>query len=618
MAKSESGFTRRRFLELVGTAGGSAAVYETMTALGMINMPSAWNGPPQFPARAGRGTSVLVLGAGIGGLTTAFLLQQYGFQVDILEAQVRPGGRSLTARRGTVITEKNPDTGKLDAQECKFDQGLYLNMGPGRIPYHHERVLYFCRELKVPLEVYVMETTSNLFQSGKLMGGKAMPRRRIYSDTQGYIAELLAKAIDARSLDARLNQDDYEKLRCLLKNFGDLGEGNECAVCASRHKECADCASSSCGVCEKCRASCPACFTYDGSTRSGCAWPAEASSGARPIPVCSPAADRDCSSPCLDVFESCEPFPKLGLTELLRSEFWLHHFYQALEFEWQPTLFQPVGGMDKIVEGFTKRIARPIRYQCQVLDIQLLGDGVSVTFLDKASNKKLTRRADFCVGNIPMPVLKDISNNFSDDFKKAIAATEFEAACKVGWQANRRFWETDCQIYGGISYTDDMITQVWYPSNDYFTGKGTLTGAYIYEPQSLVFGRMGLKERLEVARRGGAKFHRQFEDNQTVPIELGLSIAWKNVPYQLGGWANWNPSNQEHNTAYRRLLRPDGRFFVVGDQASTLPGWQEGAMMSAENVVRQLVPQVMPAAAKAAPVPETVQAPNARRVVKGR
>ena len=321
----------------------------------------------------------------------------------------------------------------------------------------------------------------------------------------------------------------------------------------------------------------------------------------------------------MSVLWSCEPFPKLELKELLRSEFWLNHFYQALEFEWQPTLFQPVGGMDKIVDGFKRKIGNLIRYEREVQDIRLLPDGVSVTYLDKATNKKATRRADYCIGNIPMPVLNGISNNFSRDFKDAIAATEFEQACKVGWQANERFWETSCQIYGGISYTDDIITQVWYPSNDYFSAKGTLTGAYIYEPQSKAFADLGLKERLAVARRGGAKFHTQFNDNRVVPAELGLSIAWKNVPYQLGGWANWDPTNQTHKTAYRRLLRPDGRFYVVGDQASTLPGWQEGAMMSAEHVIRQLVPQASPALAAPTPVaPESIPVPNTRRVVRGR
>lgn len=49
MADSNIKWTRRRFLEMVGLAGGSAALYETMTALGLINTPAAWAGPPQLP-----------------------------------------------------------------------------------------------------------------------------------------------------------------------------------------------------------------------------------------------------------------------------------------------------------------------------------------------------------------------------------------------------------------------------------------------------------------------------------------------------------------------------------------------------------------------------------------
>src|ERR1700681_966401 len=103
MTDSTGGWTRRRFLEVVGKAGGAAAGYETMTTLGMINVPEAWAGPPRLP-KATRPTSVLVLGAGVGGLTAAYdLLHAGGYTVTVLEAQNRPGGRSLTARRGTRI-----------------------------------------------------------------------------------------------------------------------------------------------------------------------------------------------------------------------------------------------------------------------------------------------------------------------------------------------------------------------------------------------------------------------------------------------------------------------------------------------------------------------------------
>src|SRR5260370_7255589 len=65
----KKGVTRRRFLEQVGLAGGSAALYETMTALGLINLPEAWAGPPELPPGSGAGKSVVILGAGIGRRT---------------------------------------------------------------------------------------------------------------------------------------------------------------------------------------------------------------------------------------------------------------------------------------------------------------------------------------------------------------------------------------------------------------------------------------------------------------------------------------------------------------------------------------------------------------------
>ena len=76
------------------------------------------------------------------------------------------------------------------------------------------------------LEIYVMETMANLFQSDKAFGGKATVRRRIANDTQGYISEMLAKAVNQRALNQELNEEDRNRLLCLLKNFGDLGEND--------------------------------------------------------------------------------------------------------------------------------------------------------------------------------------------------------------------------------------------------------------------------------------------------------------------------------------------------------------------------------------------------------
>ena len=94
--------SRRRFLRNVAVAGGAAALYETMVALGVAGPSASWSGPPVLDANQGDGQSVLILGAGIGGLTTAYILNQYGYRCRILEATHRAGGRNHTARRGAA------------------------------------------------------------------------------------------------------------------------------------------------------------------------------------------------------------------------------------------------------------------------------------------------------------------------------------------------------------------------------------------------------------------------------------------------------------------------------------------------------------------------------------
>jgi len=580
MAKKKNGVTRRRFLEQVGLAGGSAALYETMTALGLINLPEAWAGPPELPQGSGAGKSVIILGAGIGGLTAAYELTKANYDCQIIELTERAGGRNHTARRGTVVKEVNED-GVQTEQVCNFDEGLYLNLGPGRLPYHHRRALHYCQELDVALEVYVMETMANLFQSDSAFGGKPQLKRRIANDVQGYIAEMLAKAVNQNALNAELNAADRDNLLCLLKNFGDLGQNELCNKCGQNR--CNKC-NSSCDACISCSKQCITCFQYSGSTRDGC-----------PITV----------------YEPCAPGPKLELRDLLSSEFWRFRFYQSFEYEWQPTLFQPVGGMDKIVDGFVRKIGSLIKYNTKVLDIQISNTGVNVVV--ESEGTRSTLKADYCISNIPLPLLKQISNNFDPVFDAAVKKCVYDPTCKLGWQANNRFWENDKnQIYGGISYTDDPITQMWYPSYDYFTKNGTLTGVYNYDDNAKAFGKMSLEDRIKMARQGAVKFHPEFADTRLVPSDKAISIAWQNIPNAGGGWANWDPNSEADAKAYSRLLAPDRRFFVVGDQVSQLPGWQEGAMMSAQHVFEQI------GGRRLLTVPRIKRAPNTRRLIQGR
>jgi monoamine oxidase len=327
----------------------------------------------------------------------------------------------------------------------------------------------------------------------------------------------------------------------------------------------------------------------------------------------------------------------IGLDRLLASEYWKKtRFYQPADFLWQPTLFQPVGGMDQVQQAFRQQVATlggVVHLNSPVTHIDY--DQGTAQFVISAAGHEAPFRADYCFSNLAIPFLQKIlskrlqaleeASGFSDEFKQALHAvyaaqangdeTQRFLACttKVGWQANRDLWQgapfethadsegslTICckesekgfvPIYGGISWTDHPITQIWYPSNAYHDRKGVLTGAYNFAANAACFGRMPVEERLREARAGAALFNKAFADG----LERGVAIAWQNMAHIKGGWAQWNNvSDSVHH--YNHIIQGTGVdgsnrpcFFIVGDQVSSLPGWQEGAIASALNAISRL------------------------------
>ena len=205
--------TRRTLLHRLGTTAGLGVAAAAMNALGIAGIAHAqeWSPPPPG---SGVGRTVIVLGAGIAGLVTAHELEQAGFDVTVLEARDRVGGRAWALKRGTRI-EMNGE----DPQEVSFAEGLYMNAGPARIPSFHTGFLGYARKFGVPMEVEV-----NSSRSAYVVGsdGTRIRMRTAINDTRGHVAELLAKAVRQGSLDETVSAADREALLPFLNRYGDL------------------------------------------------------------------------------------------------------------------------------------------------------------------------------------------------------------------------------------------------------------------------------------------------------------------------------------------------------------------------------------------------------------
>jgi monoamine oxidase len=411
-------------------------------------------------------------------------------------------------------------------QRCEFDPGLYINPGPWRIPYHHRGMLHYCKLLGVALEPFIQVNYNAYLHSSQAFGGRPRRYREIKADYQGHVAELLAKATQQSALDAAVDREDREKLLESLREWGALDAG----------------------------------FRYVGSGRRGFQKPPGGGLSARPV--------------------ASEP---IGLADILDSGLWAG-IPLADDFDYQSSIFQPVGGMGRVGEAFGRELGSIIRYNSRVTEIRQDGQGVTVTYTDREhGGPSLSARADWCVCTIPLPVLAQIPVNVGPALHAAISAVPYASAVKAGLQFKRRFWEEDDHIYGGITYTDLPISNIGYPNTGYHSsGKGVLLGAYMWGPNAMEITAMAPEERVRKIVEFGSQIHPQYHPE----FDNGVVVGWHRVPFTMGCFGLW--SNEARARHYDELCRIDGRIVLAGEHASFLGGWQEGAVTSALDAVGRL------------------------------
>jgi monoamine oxidase len=213
LTAGSAGLTRRGFLETVGRTSGAVAAHDAMRGLGLTAEDPA---PPAVTGRAPRGARVAVLGGGLAGLAAAIELEGLGYHCDVLEARARPGGRAFTVRGGTASEEPG-----LAGLAAAFDQGLYLNAGPARIPHHHQTTLDWCRRLGVAIEPFLCSNEAAWVHDAA--SGRKLRVRELRADWQGHTSELLAKAVSREALDAPMTGEDRDRLIDWLRRQGALG-----------------------------------------------------------------------------------------------------------------------------------------------------------------------------------------------------------------------------------------------------------------------------------------------------------------------------------------------------------------------------------------------------------
>ena len=515
-------------LKLFGAVAGSAVMYHAMTSLGFA-AESTYQGPMKLEGRPGKGASVIILGAGIAGMLAAYEMQKAGYSVSILEYREKAGGRCWTLRGGDTYTELGGAT-----QKCGFDKGLYINPGPWRIPYHHYAILDYCRELGVDIEPFTMINYNAYAHDPAAFGGKPQRIRYVNHDFEGGVAELLAKTVSQDKLDNPLSGEDKERLLEALKDWGVLDNDYR--------------------------------YVKGRATSYSRGYATDPGGGLMPEAV----------------FSDLLPFQDLYRSNLYRC------LSSMKLYEYQQSLFEPVGGMDMVAKGFEKKVGKFIRYRSHVSKIAQNDKGVTVTYKDLDTGKEHQATAEWCVCTIPLSILSQLEVQVSKEMKEAIDAVPYETGFKAGLQFKRRFWEEDERIFGGVTFTSTPLRNISYPMQGINKGgKGVLLGAYMFGADSYKFSAMEPKERLDMVLKMGEQIHPQYPKE----FENGITVGWHRVPWTNGCHGLWTEETREKY--YKTLCQVDGRIVLAGEHASHIPAWLEGAALSAMDAVQRLHKRIL-------------------------
>jgi monoamine oxidase len=515
--------TRRELLTTIGITAGSAVMYTAMTRLGHAQ-DSSYTGPINLEGDPG-GASVLVLGAGLAGLTAALELRDAGYRVTVLEYREKAGGRCWTLRGGDTYTELGGAT-----QTVAFEDGLYFNPGPWRIPYNHYAVLDYCRRFGVELQPFIQENHNAYLHRDDAFDGKPQRYREVATDFRGHVAELLAKATNQGALDDAVTEEDRTILLEALREYGALNDDN-----AYVEGELAS--------------------DYRGYAR----WP---------------GGGRDAEG---------VPSQPIDFETLLRSELW-RWLSDAESIHHQQAIFQPVGGMDMIARAFEREVGDLITYNAKVVSMIQDEGGVTVRYVDAANPGEPTvLRADWCVCTIPFSILGQMEHNLTGTKAQAISTMYYAGGFKAGLEFDRRFWEEDEHIFGGITYTNLPIALISYPSTDYLSqGGGVLLGAYCWGASAYQFNAMQPDDRTRWVVEYGSRIHPQY----TETFRSGVSVPWHKVPWVLGCYGIWEDKARDYEETVR--MDEGSRIVLAGEHLSYLPAWMEGAILSSLDAVQQL------------------------------
>ena len=456
---------------------------------------------PRGAYAATRAQKIIVVGAGMAGLSAALELIALGHDVTVLEARSRPGGR--------VFTMREP-----------FADGLYADAGAMQVYDSHTRAQNYIRQFDLELDPIRATAPGALMH---VLG------RRIATNAGEAAAWPFPLADDEKTLTSGGLYAKYVSPHLKAVHAADA-QGRLLAEFGK----------------------------YDTQTFSEFL----RSQGASPNAI--------------KVLNIGLP---IGLGDGGDHHSALNLLREAAYRSLRTQAFTIRGGTDRLPKTMAARLGDRIRYATAVVRIEQDATGVRVTAAQRGSTDVLS--ADRVVCAVPFAVLRQVTFSpvLPRDTRAAMEELPNTSVVKVFVQTRARFWIAEGQS-GGAS-TDLPLSLVSERTINQPGTRGLLEAYVVGAPARQLCG-LNLEDRLRSVTADIARLFPAIGEH----YEGGASKCWDEDEWSRGAYAWFKPGQM---TRFLPTLgQPAGRIHFAGDHTSPTPGWMEGALMSAERVVKEV------------------------------
>ncbi|KAF8879816.1 hypothetical protein BD779DRAFT_1446679 [Infundibulicybe gibba] len=250
------------------------------------------------------------------------------------------------------------------------------------------------------------------------------------------------------------------------------------------------------------------------------------------------------------------------------------------------------------IEKYLLSVGGKIKKESRVSSISFQRPNkMEVGFLEKGKTTVTVEFFEDIISTLPLPCLRTLEleeSGISVEQANAMRQITYGNSVKIGMRFKSAWWTEKKNIHGGQSSTDRPVRTVVYPSHGDGESK-TLIASYCRSEDAQRFGSLigtGKPEYenqiKEMVIRDLALVHEVPERFLTEDYQEHFAWNWHH-PGSLGAFAFFNPG--EFELPYIHLNKPaaNGHLHFAGEALSTRHAWVVGALDSAWRAVKELI-----------------------------